>query len=73
MPHHERKTCPRCNNAFECKAGDIAHCECSSIELNIEERAFIEDRYADCLCACCLLQLKNRYVLFKEKYLFNGG
>jgi len=72
MPQHETKTCSRCNNAFECKAGDIAHCQCNSIQLSIEERAFIEERYHDCLCANCLLQLKSSYILFKEKYLFNG-
>ena len=71
MPQHEIKNCPRCNNIFECKAGDINHCQCRCVELNLEERCFIEDRYADCLCASCLIQLKNRYMFFKEKYLFN--
>jgi len=72
MPQHEAKTCPRCNVAFECKAGDISNCQCSGIQLNIEERAFIEERYHDCLCANCLQQLKSSYTLFKEKYLFNS-
>ena len=72
MPLHEVKVCSRCNNAFECKAGDIAHCQCNNIQLSVEERAFIEERYKDCLCANCLLQLKDRYTLFKEKYLFNS-
>jgi hypothetical protein len=70
MPLHEVKTCERCNAAFECKAGDIAHCQCNTIQLSVEERTFIEERYKDCLCANCLLQLKGRYILFKEKYLF---
>ena len=72
MPLHETKTCARCNTTFECKAGDIAHCQCNGIQLSIEEMAFIEDRYKDCLCINCLHQLKSRYVFFKEKYLFNG-
>ena len=72
MPQHEFKTCLRCNNVFQCKAGDIAQCQCSNIRLSIEERAFIEERYKDCLCANCLLQLKSQYILFKEKYLFNS-
>jgi Cysteine-rich CWC len=72
MPQHEAKTCPRCNVAFECKAGDISNCQCNGIQLNIEEKAFIEDRYHDCLCANCLLQLKSSYTLFKEKYLFRS-
>ncbi len=73
MPSHEVKTCSRCNNVFECKAGDISNCQCRHVELTAEERAFIEDRYNDCLCANCLLQLKNRYMLFKEKYLYNSN
>ena len=73
MPQHEIKICPRCDNTFECKAGDIAHCQCNCIWLSIEERCFIEERYTDCLCLNCLLQLKNRFVFFKEKYLFNAG
>jgi hypothetical protein len=72
MPSHEVKNCARCNNAFECKAGDITQCQCYSIQLSIEERAFVEERYKDCLCADCLLQLKDHYILFKEKYLFNS-
>jgi len=60
MPLHETKTCPRCKNVFECKAGDIIHCQCSDIRLSIEERAFIEDQYQDCLCRDCLLQLKEQ-------------
>ena len=72
MPSHEVKSCPRCGKAFECKAGDITQCQCYGIQLSPEERAFIEERYKDCLCADCLLQLKNRYMLFKEKYLFNS-
>lgn len=72
MPQHEAKACPRCGNIFECKAGDITQCQCYSIQLGIEERAFIEERYKDCLCADCLLQLKNRFMLFKEKFLFGN-
>jgi hypothetical protein len=68
MPMHERKVCPRCNAVFECKAGNITDCQCNAITLTMEERAFVEMRFADCLCAQCLLQLKDRYVFFKEKY-----
>jgi hypothetical protein len=72
MPFHKVKTCERCNNVFECKAGDIAHCQCSNIQLSVEERAFIEERYRDCLCAGCLINLKNRYSVFQEKFLFGN-
>ena len=69
MPFHEQKSCPRCNKAFECKAGDITNCQCNPIALTVEERAFIETRYNDCLCATCLKDLQNKHTLFKEKFL----
>jgi hypothetical protein len=72
MPQHENKVCPRCESAFECKVGDIGHCQCSGFVLTAEEMAFIETRYNDCLCSRCLLDLQNKYTLFKEKYLYNG-
>ena len=69
MPLHEEKSCPRCNKNFECKAGAITQCDCFTIRLSAEEQAFIEGRYKDCLCLNCLKDMKNKYVLFKEKYL----
>lgn len=67
MCKHEEKQCPRCGNGFECKVGNISECQCAGVLLSIEERAFIETRYNDCLCISCLKELKNRYVFFKEK------
>lgn len=72
MPFHEQKNCPRCENGFECKAGDVANCQCNCTSLTIEERAFIEDQYSDCLCIHCLLEMKNRYIVFKEKFWAHG-
>ncbi len=73
MCKHEEKYCPRCKASFECKVGDIAQCQCNGLGLTAEERAFIADRYDDCLCRNCLLELKQRAVLFREKYFFNAG
>jgi len=70
MCKHEEKNCPRCSKQFECKAGSITECQCFGIKLSSEERAFIEDCYSDCLCRNCLRELKERYVFFKEKFLF---
>jgi hypothetical protein len=67
---HETRTCPRCGEAFQCKPGNITQCQCFGVELSLEESAFVEERYEDCLCRSCLMQLKNRYILFKEKYFF---
>ncbi|SJZ34101.1 cysteine-rich CWC family protein [Sediminibacterium ginsengisoli] len=69
MPTHEQKICPRCKQSFECKVGDVAHCHCSTVQLTMEERAFTEERYTDCLCNNCLKDIKNKYIFFKEKYL----
>jgi len=65
---HETKTCPRCQQPFACKPGHISACQCNGIKLTEEEKAFIADRYDDCLCINCLQQLKDKYVFFKEKY-----
>jgi hypothetical protein len=73
MCKHEEKSCPRCQQRFECKPGDVVHCQCYGIMLTTEERAFIEDRYNDCLCRNCLLDLKQRYVFFKEKFFMNDA
>ncbi len=70
MYKHELKNCPRCSRSFECKVGNISHCQCEGIILTLEERSFIETKFQDCLCRDCLKDLKNKYVLFKEKFLF---
>jgi len=68
MSKHEKKQCPRCKKSFECKVGDIANCQCFGIAFTENEKAFIEERYHACLCRACLLELKQRDILFKEKY-----
>jgi hypothetical protein len=73
MYKHEEKYCPRCRSSFECKPGDITHCQCYGIELSTTEKAFIEERYNDCLCRKCLLELRQRDVLFKEKFFAHAG
>ena len=67
---HEQKNCPRCEKMFECKVGDVGNCQCSQIKLNLEEIAFIEELYDDCLCINCIYELRRRYVHFVNKYLF---
>lgn len=73
---HETKTCPRCSKNFECKPGSITQCQCYGIALTAEQRAYVEQRYNDCLCKDCLQYLKQSLPrlgelnLFKEKYFF---
>ena len=57
-PHkHETKICPRCGNKFECKLGDILHCQCYSVQLTPEQRLILAEQYEDCLCASCMIAL----------------
>jgi hypothetical protein len=67
---HETKNCQRCNVAFECKAGSVTQCQCYEVTLSAEQRAYLEQRYSDCLCKSCLIQLKEEFELFNEKFIF---
>ncbi|MBS1625979.1 MAG: cysteine-rich CWC family protein [Bacteroidetes bacterium] len=51
--------CPRCHTTFTCRAGDIANCECNTVTLTDVERAYIAERYSDCLCARCIRALQK--------------
>ena len=70
MCSHEKKPCPRCGKNFECKAGNISQCQCFGFTLTDELKAYLEQRYSDCLCKNCLEYLQLELNLFKEKYLF---
>lgn len=67
MPHHENKTCIRCNKNFECKVGNVLECQCNQIQLSYNEKAFIENKYTDCLCIDCLHILKYQYQIQKAQ------
>ncbi len=70
MNLHETKSCPKCGKPFECKPGNITRCQCFGMKFTAEEKAFIEERYNDCLCRNCLEQLKSQVELFKEKFIY---
>lgn len=61
MCEHEKKYCPHCNVLFECKIGSILLCQCTPVPLAEDERMYIKNRYDDCLCANCLMELKAQY------------
>ena len=67
MCKHEEKYCPRCKITFECKAGSIVQCQCSNIQLTVEERCFIELKHEDCLCIDCLKILQQEYMQLMKK------
>ena len=72
MCKHEAKTCPRCQAAFECKVGDITRCQCYGLCFTPEEKTFITERFEDCLCRQCLLELKKPDTRFREKFAPNA-
>ena len=67
MCKHEQKNCPRCNALFECKTGDITHCQCSSIQLNEAESTFIASHFTDCLCSACMKTMKSEYSMLQTQ------
>ncbi|MEO7312402.1 MAG: cysteine-rich CWC family protein [Chitinophagaceae bacterium] len=58
---HEIKNCPRCHCGFECKVGDINHCQCTGVQFTNGEYSYILTQYTDCLCISCLKELKQQY------------
>ena len=76
MCKHEEKHCPRCNTSFECKVGDISHCQCYGISFTDEERNYIGAMFSDCLCAHCIHSLKTEFNIAQRelqlKIFFNG-
>ncbi|MFN8291248.1 MAG: cysteine-rich CWC family protein [Chitinophagaceae bacterium] len=70
MNKHEVRVCPRCKSSFECKQGTITQCQCYTVNLTAEQRAFIEQRYQDCLCRDCLGHLSEELHFFKERYIY---
>ncbi|HEY6502898.1 MAG TPA: cysteine-rich CWC family protein, partial [Chitinophagaceae bacterium] len=46
--------------SFECKTENISDCQCNGISFTPEEKTFIEEKYNDCLCRSCLLELKMK-------------
>ncbi len=59
MCSHEIKYCPRCNQPFECKVGNILLCQCNNIRLTEHEQSYLEKKYNDCLCIVCLEQVRQ--------------
>ncbi|MFC6100076.1 cysteine-rich CWC family protein [Olivibacter domesticus] len=58
---HEIVACERCYTLIECRANSYAKCQCSIVDLSINEMQFISEQYDGCLCAKCLGELKEQY------------
>ncbi|MEO7214093.1 cysteine-rich CWC family protein [Mucilaginibacter sp.] len=58
---HEILHCDRCQSRFECKANSYTKCQCSTVQLSINEVQYVSELYDGCLCANCLLELQKEY------------
>ncbi|RWY57264.1 cysteine-rich CWC family protein [Mucilaginibacter gilvus] len=58
---HEILHCERCQSGFECKANSYTKCQCSTVQLSINEVQYVSELYDGCLCANCLLALQQEY------------
>ncbi|WP_299465153.1 cysteine-rich CWC family protein [Mucilaginibacter sp.] len=58
---HEVLHCERCSALFECKANSFTKCQCSTVQLSINEVQYVSELYDGCLCANCLLDLQKEY------------
>jgi hypothetical protein len=61
---HEIIRCERCGKSMECKANSFTKCQCSTVQLNLNEVQYISENYEGCMCAACLLELKEEYAAF---------
>lgn len=71
MSDHEKVLCPRCNSPFECKVGSISLCQCTRVNLTVDESQYICDHYEECLCAACMLEMKKEYNARQLEERFN--
>ncbi|HEY0772041.1 MAG TPA: cysteine-rich CWC family protein [Sphingobacteriaceae bacterium] len=58
---HEIIPCGRCGKRIECKANSFTKCQCVEVRLNINETQYISELFQGCVCAACLLELKEAY------------
>ena len=61
MTKHEIIKCERCGKSIECKANAYTKCQCSNVQLNLNELQYISENYEGCMCAACLLELQEEY------------
>ena len=58
---HEIIPCDRCGKRIECKANSYTKCQCSVVQLTINEVQYISENYEGCMCAGCLVELQAEY------------
>lgn len=58
---HEIISCERCGLRIECKANNYTQCQCAQVQLSLNETQYISESYDGCLCAACLIALREEY------------
>jgi len=58
---HEIIKCERCGKAIECKANSYTKCQCSAVQLSLNEVQYIAENYEGCMCADCLTAMQEEY------------
>ena len=61
MTKHEIIACDRCGKRMECKANAYTKCQCSHVQLTLNEVQYISENFDDCMCADCLSALQVEY------------
>jgi len=61
MAKHEIIACERCGSAIECKANSYTKCQCSVVQLSLNEMQYISEQHDGCLCSVCLFSLQQEY------------
>jgi hypothetical protein len=67
MNKHEIIRCERCQSAFECKANSFTKCQCTKVQLTLNETQYVSELYDGCLCNNCLVALREEYKLLLSK------
>ena len=52
--------CVRCHGTFECSADQKSPCWCSEVKLTEALLAELRNKYENCLCPTCLIQLSSQ-------------
>lgn len=79
MEKHEEKYCPKCGQPFICKVGDIAKCQCTSVQISEATKDFLAKTNYDCLCKDCLsktdhdVKMAKGYIFPTQKEMFIEG
>ena len=61
---HELISCERCSKQIECKSNSFLKCQCSQIQLNLNEVQYVSEFYEGCLCVNCLMDLQKEHQSF---------